>query len=71
MSTNCTSCITNERTGLDLLCDACRKIEHLQCHHYEPDPEDFDECPATRADAKMESESACSYCQYGGLNEPA
>ena len=27
MSTNCVSCIKNERTGTDLLCDDCRAKE--------------------------------------------
>jgi len=29
MSTNCISCIKNKRTGHDLLCDDCRKIDVL------------------------------------------
>lgn len=30
MSTNCVSCIKNERTESDLLCDDCRKAEITQ-----------------------------------------
>ena len=30
MSTNCISCIKNERTELDLLCDECRIKEQLE-----------------------------------------
>ena len=26
MSTNCVRCITNKRTGFDLLCDDCREL---------------------------------------------
>lgn len=26
MSKNCMQCVTNERTGTDLLCDACRSV---------------------------------------------
>lgn len=29
MSTNCTRCFKEERTGPDLLCDGCREIERL------------------------------------------
>ncbi len=31
MSTNCINCISNERTGSDLLCDDCRKPV-VYCH---------------------------------------
>jgi len=30
MSTNCISCVVNERTGNDLLCDRCRAAERLE-----------------------------------------
>ena len=40
MSTNCISCIKNERTGSDLLCDECRKAEKCkhQSTHYLDEP---------------------------------
>ena len=30
MSTNCVQCVTNERTGVDLLCDGCRRTNALR-----------------------------------------
>ena len=35
MSTNCISCVTNTRTGSDLLCDSCREN---RAWHWSADP---------------------------------
>ncbi|KKL78122.1 hypothetical protein LCGC14_2028060, partial [marine sediment metagenome] len=41
MSTNCVRCVKNERSGFDMLCEDCRKVEHRHCEYYKDDPEEF------------------------------
>ncbi len=62
MSTNCVSCVKNKRTGLDLLCDACREVEFQYCEYYKSDPKEFKWCPIGNRGVIQEPERHCYNC---------
>ncbi len=46
MSTNCVECLTNKRTGSDLLCDDCRGT-CADCAYYPNAIKDIESCPVS------------------------
>ena len=61
MSVNCIRCVKNKRTGLDLLCDDCRKIEYQNCKYFKSKPEYF-WCPIGNEGVIMEPARFCYDC---------
>ncbi len=61
MSTNCVRCITNKRTGSDLLCNVCRGEEYKDCRYYEPEISAFESCPLTISGTEALTER-CKMC---------
>ena len=64
MSTNCVRCVKNERSGFDMLCEDCRKVEHRHCEYYKDDPEEFTYCPVGNRGVIMEPASYCYDCPH-------
>lgn len=61
MSTNCVRCVKNRRTGSDLLCDDCRKLEYQYCKYFKGNPAYF-WCPVGNRGVIMEPSSFCHDC---------
>ena len=61
MSTNCVRCVKNRRTGSDLLCDDCRKLEYQYCKYFKGNPAYF-WCPVGNRGVIMEPSSFCYDC---------
>lgn len=61
MSTNCVRCVKNKRSGFDLLCDDCRKVEYQYCKYFKSDPKYF-WCPVGNQGIIIEPASFCYDC---------
>lgn len=72
MSKNCIICIKNKRTGTDLMCDKCRKIEYekqfRKTFRLKKEFRDNPECQLAFEYAAQSNKLSISEINYIGIN---